>query len=729
MLPTAVLITAIICAATVAGDCTFRYGYAYELRFGSHISLESNSFLGAHTAFTFSIWLKPYSTVLPKQAIIGSESDEPKRAIPRSNAGLRLLGDGSVVFLAGANFSRSPQARIESNRWTHVAGAFDAAVAGGTAWLYVNGVLAASESSLGPCNVVEKQFFVGRSLGINEDLRLSGLVDEISVWGRALAAPEVASLWRTQLAGTEAGLLMYLTGDGDTEAHAIDRSAAGANRTVKVARGDKIAQLAFFGWRADCVGCFSEQFPRCAPWHSANDTCGDGVITGAEECEIGNTDCDAVTCACPPGLVPDAAGDCNYENSTCVDTANLLCVYAITDCRNSCPCVDLAFDVNCTAAHCSAYDLPLLPTFAWPTCTTQCSSNLSVCFNIIPDYCLRFLAPAQCLNASCAWCTDHCAKGAADCMPRCANSAVDALESCDDGNDAGGDGCSADCLAVETGWNCLIPGSPCATNCSDGITAGAEKCDDGNTVAGDGCFECAVEDGWECDTAAVPSVCTKKPLSTTSIVIIGVAVLALLVLISAGVALIIIYALKRGRWKNKKLPGVIEIALTSIFGAEQQSVMFYDLTQSRMIEAKDFPVKIEPMVLTFGYDETDRAPVDELIADNITLTNEGLSDLYYRVCPQPSQKWLITSSGKVSIPAGRSVSQQIQLFIGATTKIDADVAVVISDREDPLNPPPHHAPFSLHVAHNRSVRPENRSQAHGVPHPRREQGFHETGSR
>jgi cysteine-rich repeat protein len=655
----------------------------------------SNGFLGDHRALTLSCWIRPYSAVIAKQAILGSESDEPKRAVSRSNAGLRLLQGGDVVFLAGANFSRAPRAPVELNRWTHVAGTYDAAEAGGTARLYIGGVLAAQASNLGACTVVERPFYVARATGISEDLRYSGLVDEVSVWTRALTLAEVQAVAHQQLVPGQNGLALYLVGDGDTNTRAIDRS--GTNQTATLVPGDKIAKLQFFGWRADCVGCFDAQFPRCAPW-SSNDTCGDDAITGAEACEPSGGSCDSSTCQCSIGHEPGSGEMCVRSNETCSYYNSLQCIYAITDCRNDCPCVATALHDNCTAHNCHAYDLSMLATFAWPTCASQCIDNASVCYNIIPDGCLRYNNEFACSNASCMWCTDHCAADLARCMPRCGNSRLDPLEQCDDGNDVGLDGCAADCSAVEPGWNCISAGQACVTNCSDGLTAGAEECDDGNTIPGDGCWQCTIERGWECDVTAVPSICHKATLSTVSIIIIAVACAALLALISGGVALIVIYVLKRGRWKHKKLPGMIEIALTSIFGADHVGVEFYDLTQSRYIDPKDFPIKIEPMVLTFGFDEADRAPVDELIADNVSLSNTGSSGLYFRVCPQPSQKWLITSNGtKSSLPQGESITQQVQLYIGATTKIEADVAVVISDKPFDEKIDHRHTFFRVHV--------------------------------
>jgi fibro-slime domain-containing protein len=81
----------------------------------------------------------------------------------------------------------------------------------------------------------------------------------------------------------------------------------------------------------------------------------------------------------------------------------------------------------------------------------------------------------------------------------CGNSVKETGETCDDGNGAGGDGCSAKC-AIEAGWKCATVGAACvAAACGDGIVAGNEDCDDGNTAASDGCNAvCALEDGFKC---------------------------------------------------------------------------------------------------------------------------------------------------------------------------------------------------------------------------------------
>jgi fibro-slime domain-containing protein len=76
-------------------------------------------------------------------------------------------------------------------------------------------------------------------------------------------------------------------------------------------------------------------------------------------------------------------------------------------------------------------------------------------------------------------------------------------EVCDDGNNASGDGCAADCLAVEANFACLKPGKACQSTvaCGDEKISGAETCDDGNKKPLDGCDDaCEVEMGWVCPT-------------------------------------------------------------------------------------------------------------------------------------------------------------------------------------------------------------------------------------
>lgn len=86
----------------------------------------------------------------------------------------------------------------------------------------------------------------------------------------------------------------------------------------------------------------------------------------------------------------------------------------------------------------------------------------------------------------------------------CGNGKVDDGEACDDGNQVSGDGCSSDCKKVESGCKCPEKGGACTCNseaiCGNGKVEGDEMCDDSNTDDGDGCnADCmGIESGWEC---------------------------------------------------------------------------------------------------------------------------------------------------------------------------------------------------------------------------------------
>jgi fibro-slime domain-containing protein len=91
-------------------------------------------------------------------------------------------------------------------------------------------------------------------------------------------------------------------------------------------------------------------------------------------------------------------------------------------------------------------------------------------------------------------------------LTACGDGVVQRGEVCDDGNSRAGDGCSADCLTIESGYSCVRGGQPCVTAqvCGNGIVETGEQCDDRNTRAGDGCSAaCALEAGWTC---AVPGI-------------------------------------------------------------------------------------------------------------------------------------------------------------------------------------------------------------------------------
>jgi cysteine-rich repeat protein len=88
---------------------------------------------------------------------------------------------------------------------------------------------------------------------------------------------------------------------------------------------------------------------------------------------------------------------------------------------------------------------------------------------------------------------------------KCGDGHLTSTETCDDGNTADGDGCSADCKTVESGYECRVPGKRCTPKCGDGKLMGGEQCDDGNDKSGDGCSStCQIEPGADCPDVGKP---------------------------------------------------------------------------------------------------------------------------------------------------------------------------------------------------------------------------------
>ncbi len=92
----------------------------------------------------------------------------------------------------------------------------------------------------------------------------------------------------------------------------------------------------------------------------------------------------------------------------------------------------------------------------------------------------------------------------------CGNGAVCSGEECDDGNGAGGDGCSSQC-EIEPGWTCSGQPSSCTAVCGDGLLVGEEACDLGPSGP----------DSGNCPADAAPptcGACTRSCSSTCQLV-------------------------------------------------------------------------------------------------------------------------------------------------------------------------------------------------------------------
>jgi fibro-slime domain-containing protein len=245
--------------------------------------------------------------------------------------------------------------------------------------------------------------------------------------------------------------------------------------------------------------------------------CGNGVVEAGETCDDGNTvsgDGCSSTCQIETGYLCPTPGSACKPDAYCGD--GIVEMGEQCDDGNTKPgdCCDgtCHLEPNC---KCVTPVPPLNPPHQVCSSTIVCGDGV--------------VQPGEACDDGNTLSGDGCSadcqtvESGYTCPPKggactkaplyvCGNGILDPTEQCDDGNMVSGDGCSADCK-VEPGYVCKAPGQACTpiSFCGDGKVdyTRAEQCDDGNNVAGDGCSPtCQIETGWVCNNATPPSVCT-----------------------------------------------------------------------------------------------------------------------------------------------------------------------------------------------------------------------------
>jgi fibro-slime domain-containing protein len=253
--------------------------------------------------------------------------------------------------------------------------------------------------------------------------------------------------------------------DGGSNAARADSAAAGPS--VDASTADGASQI--FGAGQDAPTTTNVVPDACAGSSCFDGpVCGDGIVEAGETCDDGNSTpgdgCSGV-CQVEPGY------SCPTQGQPCLKV--WVCGNGIIDPGETCD------DANTTSGD---------------GCSSTCQAE--------PGWTCPAGGGGD-AGAPEAGAGDGGTPGGVCTQNRCGDGIVQTGESCDDGNSASGDGCSATCQ-IEKGWQCPTAGAACtAAACGDGVVAGAEQCDDGNATAGDGCgATCQVEPGWQCPTPA-----------------------------------------------------------------------------------------------------------------------------------------------------------------------------------------------------------------------------------
>jgi hypothetical protein len=120
---------------------------------------------------------------------------------------------------------------VADGNWHHLA--FVVSASGGTR--YVDGVARANRLWTGtpgaPATINPLVFSDDYGLFFS----LAGVMDELTLWNRALSGAEVGTVMRSKRTGTEAGLLAYWTFDEGSGSTAGDHTRHGYNGTLQFA--------------------------------------------------------------------------------------------------------------------------------------------------------------------------------------------------------------------------------------------------------------------------------------------------------------------------------------------------------------------------------------------------------------------------------------------------------------------------------------------------------------
>ena len=160
--------------------------------------------------YTIGLWVKPNLSQSKFQPLVD------KRSLGQINYSLLLLPDNRVRLIMHAGDCSSTklvesEARITNGQWNHVMGTFD----GTTMRLYINGVADINTLAYSgtPC-LVAAPIRIGGQSGATWSA-FDGMLDEISVYGMALDASEVRTVYEYQAAWVDEKQSHLITIDAD----------------------------------------------------------------------------------------------------------------------------------------------------------------------------------------------------------------------------------------------------------------------------------------------------------------------------------------------------------------------------------------------------------------------------------------------------------------------------------------------------------------------------------
>jgi concanavalin A-like lectin/glucanase superfamily protein len=180
-------------------------------------------------AITVAAWIRP--DAWPAQVSAGSIVSKLTTTgawypLTAPNAGYALRGGGAGVIafsvvVAGKLKTATTKVTVPTGGWHHVAGTFD----GQQVAVCIDGVLAATTTARGTFSPADGPNLLVGADPIDPTSKFTGAVDEVRVYGRALAVAEIAALCADPTAGADdPALALHLPldeGRGDTTVDAV----------------------------------------------------------------------------------------------------------------------------------------------------------------------------------------------------------------------------------------------------------------------------------------------------------------------------------------------------------------------------------------------------------------------------------------------------------------------------------------------------------------------------
>jgi len=169
-------------------------GQAFSFNGSDYVSIpDSPSLDQFNTNITIELWLKSNQS--------GANPDW-RGIVTKGNASWRLQaypGTGTLDFITTgpSNLNLVGNRNVNDGNWHHVAGVYD----GTNKYLYVDGTLDVSTPTTGSISQISQPVYIGNTPNAPGNYIFNGLIDEVSLYNRALSASEIQAIYAAGSAG------------------------------------------------------------------------------------------------------------------------------------------------------------------------------------------------------------------------------------------------------------------------------------------------------------------------------------------------------------------------------------------------------------------------------------------------------------------------------------------------------------------------------------------------